>query len=64
MQHNVGLGGAVVVTIYKKANDIKSSPKTNYNPAIEARPITKDEFNKAASTKRADYMDSLSVAKL
>ncbi|KAI7875867.1 thiolase [Lichtheimia hyalospora FSU 10163] len=66
LQHNVGLGGAVVVSIYKKATNTPSLPKTNYNPAIEARAITKDDFIKAAcqSAQRADYMDSLSVAKL
>lgn len=32
LQHNVGLGGAVVVSIYKKANNNKATPKTAYNP--------------------------------
>ena len=49
LQHNVGLGGAVVVTIYKKANANQSKPRLGYNPAIEARPITKEEYDKAAS---------------
>ncbi|KAI9278546.1 thiolase-like protein [Phascolomyces articulosus] len=66
LQHNVGLGGAVVITIYKKANKKQSAPKTAYNPAVEARAITKDDFAKAASqvTNRAEYMDSVGVAKL
>jgi hypothetical protein len=32
LQHNVGLGGAVVITLYKKANDAKSEPRVGYNP--------------------------------
>ena len=66
LQHNVGLGGAVVITIYKKANKKQSAPKTAYNPAVEARPITKEDFALAASQKanRAEYMDSVGVAKL
>ncbi|KAI9314067.1 thiolase-like protein [Dichotomocladium elegans] len=66
LQHNVGLGGAVVISIYKKANDAKSAPKTSYNPAVEARPITKEDFNKAASkvASRSPYLDNQSVAKL
>lgn len=52
LQHNVGLGGAVVITIYKKANEKRPSPRVGYNPAIEARPITKEELTKAASQKK------------
>jgi len=32
LQHNIGLGGAVVVTLYKKANDTKTEPRTGHNP--------------------------------
>lgn len=32
LQHNVGLGGAVVVTIYKKANGEPVEPRVGYNP--------------------------------
>lgn len=35
LQHNLGLGGAVVVSIYKKANANKAQPKTAYNPVSE-----------------------------
>ncbi|KAI9277203.1 thiolase-like protein [Phascolomyces articulosus] len=58
LQHNVGLGGAVVVTIYKKANNNFTQPHVGYNPAVEARPITKADYEKAASKKsnRAEYL--------
>ena len=50
MQHNLGLGGAVVVTVYRRA-DGKAAPKVDsqavgkanklgYNPAVEARGFT------------------------
>ena len=32
LQHNVGLGGAVVVGIYKKANGAVVKPHVGYNP--------------------------------
>ncbi|KAJ8655351.1 hypothetical protein O0I10_009040 [Lichtheimia ornata] len=58
LQHNVGLGGAVVVSIYKKANNNKPTPKTAYNPAVEARSPTKQDYEKAASKHRADYLEA------
>ncbi|KIE02576.1 nonspecific lipid-transfer protein, partial [Metarhizium majus ARSEF 297] len=53
LQHNLGLGGAVVVTVYRRA-DGKAAPeldnaavgKSNglgYNPAVEAKGFTKDQ---------------------
>jgi sterol carrier protein 2 len=36
LQHNVGLGGAVVITLYKKANDAKSEPRVGYNPVSKS----------------------------
>jgi sterol carrier protein 2 len=50
LQHNLGLGGAVVVTVYRRA-DGKAAPKVDseavgkanklgYNPAVEARGFT------------------------
>ena len=58
LQHNVGLGGAVVVTIYKKATDNFTQPHVGYNPAVEARPINKQDFTKAAAkkTNQAEYL--------
>ncbi|ORX52421.1 thiolase [Hesseltinella vesiculosa] len=58
LQHNVGLGGAVVVTIYKKANANACKPLTNYNPAVEARSITQEDYDKAKSTKRAEFLEA------
>ncbi|KAI8991297.1 thiolase-like protein [Mycotypha africana] len=58
LQHNVGLGGAVVVTIYKKANEKPSQPRVGYNPAIEAKSITKDDYEKAASGRRAEFLEA------
>lgn len=51
LQHNVGLGGAVVITIYKKANANRSEPRAGYNPAVEARSITQQDLAKAVSQK-------------
>lgn len=60
LQHNVGLGGAVVVTIYKKASQGSTQPRVGYNPAVEARPITQEEYNKAASKQknRAEFLEA------
>ncbi|KAI8073883.1 thiolase-like protein [Gongronella butleri] len=58
LQHNVGLGGAVVVTIYKKANDKTCKPLTAYNPAVEARSITQEDYDKAKSAKRAEFLEA------
>ncbi|KAI9258802.1 thiolase-like protein [Phascolomyces articulosus] len=59
LQHNVGLGGAVVVGIYKKANNNPTQPHVGYNPAVEARPITQEDYNKACSkTKRAEFLEA------
>jgi putative sterol carrier protein len=47
LQHNVGLGGAVVVTLYAKGFPGTATPGPNkafgYNPAVEARPVTDRE---------------------
>ncbi|KAI8393573.1 thiolase-like protein [Radiomyces spectabilis] len=60
LQHNVGLGGAVVVTIYKKATGTMAQPTVGYNPAVEARPITQEEYEKAASKakNRAAFLEA------
>ncbi|CAO3648942.1 unnamed protein product [Cunninghamella echinulata] len=57
LQHNVGLGGAVVVTLYKKANNKYTQPE-GYNPAIEARPISQADYDRAKSTKRAEFLEA------
>ncbi|CAG8598336.1 16293_t:CDS:2, partial [Acaulospora colombiana] len=57
LQHNIGLGGAVVVTIYAKPhpstfgeiikqNMYDSRKILGYNPAVEARHITEKDFKK------------------
>lgn len=62
LQQNLGLGGAAVVTIYKRADGKPSkrvdgeAEKVNgrgYNPATEARGLTKEEIEKAVSRKAA-----------
>jgi sterol carrier protein 2 len=66
LQHNLGLGGAVVVTIYKRADgarnaklsdeDVKKASQFAYNPAVEARYVTKEDGEKVRSRKnRNDY---------
>lgn len=61
LQHNLGLGGAVVVTIYKRADgkknsvvsdaEIKKLSGVGYNPAVEARFIKPEDAEKIRSKK-------------
>lgn len=62
LQHNIGLGGAVVITLYKKANDAKTSPRVGYNPAVEARPITEADLQKASA--KANQRSEVLAARL
>ncbi|KAI5196658.1 hypothetical protein E4T39_07657 [Aureobasidium subglaciale] len=66
LQHNLGLGGAVVVTIYKRADGQKNVKLSNediirdsafeYNPAIEARHPTVQDADKVRSrSSRNEY---------
>lgn len=66
LQHNLGLGGAVVVTVYKRADgqtnhivsdaDVKEVSGIGYNPAVEAHYITPQDGAKVRSrTKCHDY---------
>jgi sterol carrier protein 2 len=66
LQHNLGLGGAVVVTIYKRADgaknpkltdeEVKKVSQFDYNPAVEARYVTKEDGEKVRSkTVGSDY---------
>jgi sterol carrier protein 2 len=66
LQHNLGLGGAVVVTVYKRADGKKSSAVSDeeikqlsgvgYNPATEARFVRPEEAEKIRSRKnRSEY---------
>lgn len=65
LQHNLGLGGAVVINVYKRAggrvnpklsNEIARSSWLGYNPAVEARGITDQDADKVRSKKhRNDF---------
>jgi sterol carrier protein 2 len=55
LQHNIGLGGAAVVTLYKKATDVNPSQnevtisRFGYNPAVEARGISLEQLQQVMS---------------
>ncbi|OQU98058.1 hypothetical protein CLAIMM_03891 [Cladophialophora immunda] len=63
LQHNLGLGGAVVVTLYKRADgklntdiqvsdeDIARASGLGYNPAVEARGVSREEAEQVRSRK-------------
>ncbi|KAJ5718142.1 Non-specific lipid-transfer protein [Penicillium malachiteum] len=63
LQHNLGLGGAVVVTVYKRADGKVAAAipsdavgKINglgYNPAVEARGFTAEQANSVRSKKHS-----------
>ncbi|KAF1921683.1 thiolase-like protein [Ampelomyces quisqualis] len=66
LQHNLGLGGAVVCTVYKRADgsaatdlsDEQVSKKTGlgYNPATQAKGFTKQQVDSVRSKKaRSDW---------
>ncbi|THX08334.1 hypothetical protein D6D18_01805 [Aureobasidium pullulans] len=66
LQHNLGLGGAVVVTVYKRADgkasesmDSQTVGQKNglgYNPAVEAKGLSKDQVNRVRSKQhRSDW---------
>jgi sterol carrier protein 2 len=66
LQHNLGLGGAVVINVYKRADgqknlkmsdeEIVKTSQFSYNPAVEARYVTKEEGEKVRSkTVRNEY---------
>jgi sterol carrier protein 2 len=66
LQHNLGLGGAAVVTVYKRAdgksteavpNDVVGKKnKLGYNPAVEAKGFTADQVDRTRSRKsRSDW---------
>jgi sterol carrier protein 2 len=66
LQHNLGLGGCVVINVYKRADggmnkkmtneEVKKSSWFGYNPAVEARGITKEDAEKVRSrTSRSQW---------
>jgi sterol carrier protein 2 len=66
LQHNLGLGGAVVITVYKRADgkkavkmsdeEVRKASHFDYNPAVEARYVTKEDGDRVRSkTVRNEY---------
>lgn len=61
LQHNLGLGGAAVVTVYKRADgktnevvrdeDVEGKTWVGYNPAVEAKGFTKAQVDRVRSRK-------------
>jgi sterol carrier protein 2 len=61
LQHNLGLGGAVVCTVYKRADGKAAAPVSDaevgkrnglgYNPATQARGFTNEQVDKTRSKK-------------
>lgn len=59
LQQNIGLGGAVVVTVYKRADGQTATKRDSeevakvtglgYNPAVEAKGFTREQFEKVRS---------------
>lgn len=67
LQHNIGLGGAVVIGVYKRPDGSTAPEKLDknvqdgryrlgYNPAVEAHPITPEMLRKVQSKEKSDYM--------
>ena len=66
LQHNLGLGGAVVVSVYKRADgaagakvssaDVAKATGLGYNPAVEAKGFTSAQADSVRSkTKRSEW---------
>jgi sterol carrier protein 2 len=64
LQHNLGLGGAVVVTVYKRADGqanggpvdsatVGRRNKLGYNPAVEAKGFTEAQADSVRSRTKA-----------
>lgn len=61
LQHNLGLGGAVVVTVYRRADGqvapqvdsaaVGKANKLGYNPAVEAKGFTRQQADAVRSKK-------------
>ncbi|KAL4809121.1 thiolase-like protein [Aspergillus unguis] len=64
LQHNLGLGGAVVVTVYKRADgkvaravssaEVAKISGLGYNPAVEAKGFTAEQAKKVLSKTASD----------
>lgn len=64
LQHNLGLGGAAVVTVYRrpdgeasKKRDGEAEKIHGYNPATEARGVSEAEVAKVRSKKASKWME-------
>ena len=75
LQHNLGLGGAVVITVYKRADgrknpiltetEIQEASGVGYNPAVEARYVSPQDGEKVRSkTNRHEYAMGDTLQKL
>jgi sterol carrier protein 2 len=63
LQQNIGLGGAVVVTVYERAHGKIPTKKSSeeiaritglgYNPAVEAKGFTREDFEQVKSRKHS-----------
>lgn len=63
LQHNLGLGGAVVVTVYKRADGKVATPVSSeevakitglgYNPAVEAKGFTAEQARSVLSKENS-----------
>ncbi|RKP27810.1 thiolase-like protein [Syncephalis pseudoplumigaleata] len=67
LQHNIGLGGAVVVSLYRPCllkPEAGSKPAVDprqrfgYNPAIECRDISKADFDRVVAAGHSNYLTS------
>ncbi|RKP10340.1 thiolase-like protein [Thamnocephalis sphaerospora] len=66
LQHNIGLGGAVVISLYQKPKEIggvavpsklpEPELRFGYNPAIEYRPVNTTEFESVVAFDRNPYL--------
>jgi sterol carrier protein 2 len=75
LQHNLGLGGAVVINVYKRADgkgnhkrsdeEIVKSSAFDYNPAVQAKTPSQADVDKVRSrVARSDYALGDSLKKL
>lgn len=66
LQHNIGLGGACIVAIYKRPDNtfaptsldnsiIDGRARVGYNPAVESRRITLKDLRKVQSKNHSDF---------
>ncbi|KAI9598388.1 thiolase-like protein [Syncephalis fuscata] len=65
LQHNIGLGGAVVIGLYHhcglktekgKTAAVDPRKRFGYNPAIECHSITKDDFDQVIVSGHSNYL--------